>query len=399
MKKSLIIQIPEPCHEDWGKMTPTEKGKHCAVCSKEVVDFTRQSDEAIVKHVLKNKNACGRFTTKQINRELVLERKSTASLAPYAASLLLPLTLLNGQQAHAHGSAPVNEKPMISLGIGSHASTARVRVTISGTVTDIHGNPLQNAEVTVLETSMSTRTDASGYYSITTLNDNTLIFQKGYLDQKDIQIGRKDANIDVILTETSKTVRVTVGKISSVNVPSTKENVEICDLTSEEDIDEVASEAVIEEKPSKAKTITISGTVTDDNNIPLPGVNVIIKGTSTGTQTDFDGNYSMDVVPNKVLRFSYVGFETQEITVANISNNIGITLKPDYNIILGGAIGGIVVVESNFFNSGPSVGYAKPEANQGSPERRAWKKKLKEAHDNEIEFKRIKRERRKKRNQ
>ena len=395
MKKSLTIQIPEPCHEDWGKMTPTEKGKHCAVCSKEVVDFTRQSDEAIVKHVLKNKNACGRFTTRQINRELVLERKSTASLAPYAASLLLPLTLLNGQQAHAHGSPAIKEKPMISLGIGSHTSNDRVRVTISGTVTDVHGNPLRNAEVTVLETSQSTRTDALGYYSITTLNDNTLIYQKGYLEQKDILIGRKDSVIDVTLTEIVKTVRVTVGKISSVNVPNTKENVEICDLTSEEDIDEVASEALIDEKPSKAKKLTISGTVTDDNNIPLPGVIVIIKGTSTGTQTDFDGNYSIDVVPNKVLRFSYVGFETQEITTANINNNIDVRLIENW-----GFLGEVVMTGGiSFQDSGPSVGYAKPKANQGSPERRAWKKKLKEAHDNEIEFKRIKRERRKKRNQ
>ncbi|HLT48822.1 MAG TPA: carboxypeptidase-like regulatory domain-containing protein, partial [Aequorivita sp.] len=43
-----------------------------------------------------------------------------------------------------------------------------------------------------------------------------------------------------------------------------------------------------------AQEKTISGTVADDTGLPLPGVNIIIKGTSTGTQSDFDGNYTID---------------------------------------------------------------------------------------------------------
>lgn len=60
---------------------------------------------------------------------------------------------------------------------------------------------------------------------------------------------------------------------------------------------------------------TVSGTVTDQtSSSPLPGVNVIIKGTSTGTSTDFDGNYTLSVDNGDVLVFSYIGFRTQEIT-------------------------------------------------------------------------------------
>ncbi|WP_411767310.1 SusC/RagA family TonB-linked outer membrane protein [Winogradskyella sp. A3E31] len=59
----------------------------------------------------------------------------------------------------------------------------------------------------------------------------------------------------------------------------------------------------------------VSGTVTDQANaMPLPGVNVIIKGTTTGTSTDFDGNYTLNVNNGDVLVFSYLGFVTQEIT-------------------------------------------------------------------------------------
>ncbi len=60
---------------------------------------------------------------------------------------------------------------------------------------------------------------------------------------------------------------------------------------------------------------SVSGTVTDDYGEPLPGVNILEKGTSNGTVTDFDGNYSIDVSEDAVLIFSYIGFNTQELTV------------------------------------------------------------------------------------
>ncbi|MEQ9403091.1 MAG: SusC/RagA family TonB-linked outer membrane protein [Cyclobacteriaceae bacterium] len=60
---------------------------------------------------------------------------------------------------------------------------------------------------------------------------------------------------------------------------------------------------------------TVSGTVTDDNGEGLPGVNVVIKGTTTGATTDLDGNYRLTVEDGATLIFSFVGFETQEIEV------------------------------------------------------------------------------------
>lgn len=59
---------------------------------------------------------------------------------------------------------------------------------------------------------------------------------------------------------------------------------------------------------------TVTGTVTDKANaMPLPGVNVIIKGTSKGTSTDFDGNYSLEVNQGETIIISYLGYTTQEI--------------------------------------------------------------------------------------
>ncbi|WP_462248004.1 SusC/RagA family TonB-linked outer membrane protein [Ekhidna sp.] len=60
---------------------------------------------------------------------------------------------------------------------------------------------------------------------------------------------------------------------------------------------------------------TVSGKVTDDTGEALPGVNVVIKGTTTGVTTDLDGNFRISVDDGATLIFSYVGFETQEIEV------------------------------------------------------------------------------------
>lgn len=64
-----------------------------------------------------------------------------------------------------------------------------------------------------------------------------------------------------------------------------------------------------------AQTVTVSGTVTDDTQLPLPGANVLIKGTSTGTQTDFDGRYTIEAQIGQTLTYSYVGFNTEEVRI------------------------------------------------------------------------------------
>ncbi len=64
---------------------------------------------------------------------------------------------------------------------------------------------------------------------------------------------------------------------------------------------------------------TVSGKVTDDLGEGLPGVNVVIKGTTTGTTTDIDGNYRLQVNDGDMLVFSFVGFEAQEINAGTRS--------------------------------------------------------------------------------
>ncbi|MGC1633171.1 MAG: carboxypeptidase-like regulatory domain-containing protein [Gelidibacter sp.] len=79
---------------------------------------------------------------------------------------------------------------------------------------------------------------------------------------------------------------------------------------------------------SYAQDKVISGTISDGSGLPLPGVNIIVKGTSTGTQSDFDGKYSIEAKTGDVLSFTYVGLKPQEITVGS-SNLINVTMKED----------------------------------------------------------------------
>ena len=79
---------------------------------------------------------------------------------------------------------------------------------------------------------------------------------------------------------------------------------------------------------SFAQGKTISGTASDQSGMPLPGVNIIVKGTTNGTQTDFDGNYSITANVGDVLVFSYVGLKTVEQTVG-AANTINVRMEED----------------------------------------------------------------------
>ncbi|MEM1001965.1 MAG: SusC/RagA family TonB-linked outer membrane protein, partial [Bacteroidota bacterium] len=104
---------------------------------------------------------------------------------------------------------------------------------------------------------------------------------------------------------------------------------------------------------SFAQERDVTGTVTSSaDGLPLPGVNVIVKGTSTGTQTDFDGNYSIKANEGAVLVFSYVGFLTQERTVG-ASSVVNLALDEDI-----ASLDEVVVVAQSIKREQKALGYA-----------------------------------------
>jgi len=77
---------------------------------------------------------------------------------------------------------------------------------------------------------------------------------------------------------------------------------------------------------------SLSGSVVDPAGVPLPGVNVVIKGTNTGTSTDFDGNFSIEASSSDVLIFSFVGFKDQEVSVGE-NSSFSISLEEEASFL------------------------------------------------------------------
>ena len=142
----------------------------------------------------------------------------------------------------------------------------------------------------------------------------------------------------------------------------------------------------------------------DEQGLPLPGANVLVKGTTTGTQTDFDGNYEIEVKPGQFLSYSYLGYITKEYQVKDVPGTINMDF--DEATILGVmVVGGTYIIDPR--NNGGPVGanyVIEPEPYGTSKytiytdnQRDKWRQGIREAHANEIEYKRLQQARKKSR--
>ncbi|MEO1012677.1 MAG: SusC/RagA family TonB-linked outer membrane protein [Bacteroidota bacterium] len=101
-----------------------------------------------------------------------------------------------------------------------------------------------------------------------------------------------------------------------------------------------------------AQDQTIKGTVSDAAGLPLPGVNVLVEGTTTGTQTDFDGNYTISALSGQVLVFSYVGQRTEKRTIG-AAGIINVQMQEDAQ-----ALEEVVVTAFGIQRNPKKLGYA-----------------------------------------
>ncbi|MEX0314940.1 MAG: SusC/RagA family TonB-linked outer membrane protein [Allomuricauda sp.] len=101
-----------------------------------------------------------------------------------------------------------------------------------------------------------------------------------------------------------------------------------------------------------AQQKTISGTVVDQFGVPLPGVNIVVATTSNGTQTDFDGNYSINANEGQVLVFTYIGQKEVRITISSQSI-VNVTMQEDAQ-----ALQEVVVTAQGIVREKRSLGYA-----------------------------------------
>ena len=148
------------------------------------------------------------------------------------------------------------------------------------------------------------------FNEIESLTEFRFLYKDSELDQKrKVSINVKKQSIKKILNKLFKDTKI---------VYDVFDNRQIVLRTSSE-----GTNAIVNELKVNAQSRTITGTVTSKiDNQPLPGVNIVIKGAKQGTQTDFDGKYSIAVPTSgtSVLKFMYVGMATVEITVGSASS-------------------------------------------------------------------------------
>ena len=103
---------------------------------------------------------------------------------------------------------------------------------------------------------------------------------------------------------------------------------------------------------SYAQDKTITGTVTDQNGLPLPGVNIVVEGTTNGTQSDFDGNYAITASEGQTLLITYLGQKDERVTVG-ASSIINVQMKEDAQ-----ALEEVVVTAQGIKREKKALGYS-----------------------------------------
>ena len=177
MLKSLRLNIPEPCQENWQNMTPQEQGRFCGSCQKIVVDFSRMTDNELLNYFSKaSEHTCGRFSNDQLNRDLKPTTVKKRFTWAYAWNIILATFLITEANAQV---TPVKKKksevqlPDISPKMGDFAVVDKAdevkQRELKGVVLDSASNtPLVGVSIIVKGTSRGVVTDSLGTFKLVT---------------------------------------------------------------------------------------------------------------------------------------------------------------------------------------------------------------------------------------
>jgi len=164
MSRPITISIPKPCHENWQEMTATERGAFCKSCQKEVIDFSRKTDDETYRiFEAADYNLCGKFRIDQLNKPLYKTTyiKSNWHWKAIAASFI-GLIGYNDIQAKNPPSVSLHFANDTSNRLGNH------KPEISGFVVNEYSKPVANASIAVLDTLQHTlavfQSDSTGRF-------------------------------------------------------------------------------------------------------------------------------------------------------------------------------------------------------------------------------------------
>ena len=180
MKRSnYLLKIESPCPESWAEMMPTDSGRFCANCAKNVIDFTNLTDDQVLSILKKSDgNLCGRFEESQINRYLVssIERSNQSHLYKFFAGLFL-LTAVNRAPAKTRidnevvvrqGYNPNSWSKVPFISTPKRNSADSTGSVFKGSVVDsLSGTPLNGALIQLKGENIQTFTNQEGTFELT----------------------------------------------------------------------------------------------------------------------------------------------------------------------------------------------------------------------------------------
>jgi hypothetical protein len=237
MQPKVQLSIPQPCHEDWQKMTPSQQGRFCNACAKQVVDFTNMSDTEVLHYFLdkKGEKVCGRMYPDQLNRPVtkkVHPLKKKWWQWNYAALFLFMFQKTNASVIH--GGLDIKhtmmEKKPVSFKDLYHFSKDKLLAQpkkITGKITDKYDSPIAGASIIIKGTTSATTSDQDGQYHLTvnTENDILVISAIGF-EKKEINL-KNEKSYDTVLTALTPQLLgdvVVVGGVTSADYDYTSAN-------------------------------------------------------------------------------------------------------------------------------------------------------------------------------
>lgn len=238
MPKYLNIEIPQSCHENWNAMQPKAQGRHCLSCEKTVVDFTAMTDVELINFFSNKKdNVCGRFTTEQLDRDILIPKKKI-HWVKYFFQFALPAFLLSikpgskifGQQHRTQATIEpikkVNTDTIAEKGVLHDSTIKRTQISnnleqlfsgtvggvyvtknskpknilVFGKVEDENGQPIPFASVFIKGSRTGTSCNERGLFNLYVPNSaKILVISSVGMEQKEVAIKSINQSEPIVL--------------------------------------------------------------------------------------------------------------------------------------------------------------------------------------------------------
>lgn len=391
--KKIQLSVPEPCHEDWNKMTPKDQGAFCGACSKVVVDFTKMTNREVIQYFeeKKGQKTCGRFKTQQLDVPISALIPSNSFYSRYKnlmLSFFLGLSLPSFLKADNY-----------RIKMNPFSDQAELpSQEVSGQVLNEQDEVLSNVEIILFyegkQQELRYTTDTQGKFNIRFSSDFKLeevklrFSHEGYLSEM-VELESLD-NLSVYLAK-KQTFNGVLGKVAPPLEYLEESKIEVQEEVKGDTLPTLVVPEVVVQCPPMDRHImggaipiayvtqgqtmvtelkelpqskpmyfpeSVVGQVVDEKGEALPFASILIENhPEIGVLSDIEGYFMLILTEelrsqkDLVLKTHSIGFETLEVTINPNSEDIRLVLKEDHKI---NVMVGFVVLNPEYIDRSPS---------------------------------------------